>query len=234
MAERSDAIKNADWVTVPLAVPIDVMVHEYRMAKKPKEMLDILADQNGTRSTRIAWIMRRCGLDVDSVKLPRMKGPNSFDYDAFWSGSADAVVCDRIRQQMGRMNEVEEMENELPKELAYKEVPPEVSCGNSMSCEATLPEEAQENGCVEEQKRLRYIKPEKGSEPEEVKPNPVVRIPGRDPAEVDDHGIYRIVGELWSIYLDKLRERGVYLLGSVEVLKMQDMERIVHELVEGM
>lgn len=203
MAERSDAIKNADWVTVPLAVPIDVMVHEYRMAKKPKEMLDILADQNGTKSTRIAWIMRRCGLDVDSVKLPRKKTPNSFDYDAFWSGSADAAVCDRIRQQMGRMNEVEEAE---------------VSFGNSMSCEATLMES------------------ELPKEPEkpEVKQDPVVRIPERDPAEVDDHGIYRIVGELWSIYLDKLRERGVLMLGSVEVLKMQDMERIVHELVEGM
>lgn len=189
----------ADWAVVPFAVPIDVMVHEYRMTKKPKEMLEILADQNETKAVRIAWILRRCGLDVDTRKLPRMRNDISFDYDAFWSESADAAVCDRIREQMGRMNEVEDMESELTKELVRKDVP----------------------------LKKTYEPPEI----KEVKPGDMVEIPEREPA---DHGIYRIIGELWSIYLDKLRERGVFMLGSVEVLKMQDLERVVHELVEGM
>lgn len=218
----------ADWATVPFAVPIDVMVHEYRMAKKPKEMLEILADQNETKAVRIAWILRRCGLDVDPRKLPRMKNENSFDYDAFWSESADAVVCDRIREQMGRMNEVEEME-EMESELTNRVASQLIEFPQETSAELVRkdvpPEEDQANGCAEELKRMRDITPEKEPEKPEVK---------QDPVEVDDHGIYRIIGELWSIYLDKLRERGVFMLGSVEVLEMQDLERMVHELVEGM
>lgn len=215
-------IPSSRWDTKELPIPIDQMVQEYRMAKYPNKQLQILAEQCDTRVCRIAWIMDRCGLAVDPKKLPKKKTEESFDYASLWAESEDAAICDRIRQQMERMNEVEEMESELAKEFVRKDTPPE---------------EIQENGCAEEAKRPSYIKPKKTYEPPEIKmvePDDVVEIPGKPLAEVGDHGVYRIVGELWSIYLEKLRRRGVNLLGTAEVLKMQDLERIVHEIVEGM
>lgn len=90
-----------DWATKELAIPIDVMVHEYRLAKNKEEQIDILADQCGTKPCRIAWILDRCGLDVNPKKKPRaLRNEGSFDYVAHWQNSADAVACDRIREQM--------------------------------------------------------------------------------------------------------------------------------------
>ena len=90
-----------DWATKELAIPIDVMVHEYRLAKNKEEQIDILADQCGTKTCRIAWILDRCGLDVNPKKKPReLRNEGSFDYVAHWQNSADAVACDRIREQM--------------------------------------------------------------------------------------------------------------------------------------
>lgn len=84
-----------DWATKELAIPIDVMVHEYRLAKNKEEQIDILADQCGTKTCRIAWILDRCGLDVAPWKMPRVP-----DHAAIWESSEDAVACDRIREQM--------------------------------------------------------------------------------------------------------------------------------------
>lgn len=90
-----------DWAVKELAIPIDVMVHEYRMAKNKEEQIDILADQCGTKTCRIAWILDRCGLDVNPKKKTRaLRNEGSFDYVAHWQNSADAVACDRIREQM--------------------------------------------------------------------------------------------------------------------------------------
>lgn len=213
-----------DWYRKALEIPIDEMVTEYRQARDKNKQIEILADLCGTKACRIAWILGRCGLAVDVKKMPRaQRNPDMPDYVAFWENCSDAVICDRLRKQIQDAQSMPEfdadketgaVESELTKELVRKDAPPE---------------EVQGNGCAEEIKRLRYIKPKKEYEPGEV-----VSIQGKTLAEVGDHGVYRIVAELWSIYLDKLRERGVKVLGTVEVLKMQDMERIVHELVEGM
>lgn len=92
-----------DWDRRELVVPIDVMVHEYRLAKDPNKQIDILAEQNSTKPCRIAWLLYRCGCAVDVKKMPRaLRNEESFDYVAFWEQSPDAVVCERIRMQMER------------------------------------------------------------------------------------------------------------------------------------
>lgn len=92
-----------DWDRRELVVPIDVMVHEYRLSKDPNKQIDILAEQNLTKPCRIAWLLYRCGCDVDVKKMPRaLRNEESFDYVAFWEQSPDAVVCERIRLQMER------------------------------------------------------------------------------------------------------------------------------------
>lgn len=90
-----------DWDVRELEIPIDEMVHEYRMSKDKKKQIDILAEQCGTKPCRIAWILNRCGLAVDPKKMPRaLRNPGTPDYVAIWESSGDAVVCDRIRKQM--------------------------------------------------------------------------------------------------------------------------------------
>lgn len=90
-----------DWAEKELEIPIDEMVHEYRLAADRKMQIDILAEQCGTKPCRIAWILNRCGLAVDPVKMPRkQRNPGLPDYVALWESSGDAVVCDRIRKQM--------------------------------------------------------------------------------------------------------------------------------------
>lgn len=90
-----------DWDVRELEIPIDEMVHEYRMSKDKKKQIDILAEQCGTKPCRIAWILNRCGLAVDPKKMPRaLRSEGSFDYVAHWESSEDAVVCDRLRKQI--------------------------------------------------------------------------------------------------------------------------------------
>lgn len=89
------------WATKPLALPIDLIVTEYRQAKDPKKIIDILADQCSTKPCRIAWILNRCGMTVPVEKMPRaLRCENSFDYVAYWAGSEDAAICDRLAEQM--------------------------------------------------------------------------------------------------------------------------------------
>lgn len=89
------------WATKPLELPIDLIVTEYRQAKDPKKIIDILADQCSTKPCRIAWILNRCGMAVPADKMPRaLRGENSFDYVAHWAESEDAAICDRLAEQM--------------------------------------------------------------------------------------------------------------------------------------
>lgn len=89
------------WATKALALPIDVIVAEYRQAKNPKKMIDILADQCDVNPCRIAWILNRCGMTVPVDKMPRaLRSENSFDYVAHWEASEDAAICDRLAEQM--------------------------------------------------------------------------------------------------------------------------------------
>lgn len=90
-----------EWAVKSLPLPIDVMVTEYRQAKNPNRMIDILADQCGVNPCRIAWILDRCGMAVESRKMPRaLRSEESFDYVTHWENSEDAVICDRLKKQI--------------------------------------------------------------------------------------------------------------------------------------
>ena len=199
-----------DWATKELPLRIDLMVSEYRQARDKKAQVDILAEQCGTKPCRIAWILDRCGLTVDPKKLPRaLRGENSFDYVAHWESSGDAVICDRI---MERFRGLAEEAVEKLKETVEKE-PEMVEMWMDGDDTETVPAEEPETG-------------QDGDADVPERP----KIPGHR----GDHGVNRSIGELWSIYVDKQHQKGVTVLGTVDVLKMQDLERIVKELVEGM
>lgn len=189
-----------DWDTKELAIPIDVMVHEYRLAKNKEEQIDILADQCGTKTCRIAWILDRCGLDVNPKKKPRaLRNEGSFDYVAHWQNSADAVACDRIREQM---QELAAEAVEKLKEIVEKE-PEMVEMWMDGTGTETVPKEAVEAENVNVREG-RYI---------EVQETPVDRRRGilTDAAvcvcsdrnlmygEPEDN--FDVIAAMWSAYL---------------------------------
>lgn len=138
-----------DWDRRELDLPIDVMVHEYRLAKNPNKQINILAEQNSTKPCRIAWLLSRCGCDVDVKKMPRaLRNEDSFDYVAFWEHSTDAVVCDRIRMQMernlpGALEPVQEkherVEEDMHMEADEREKMREMEKENSPVVEKNIP-----------------------------------------------------------------------------------------------
>lgn len=156
-----------DWATKELAIPIDVMVHEYRLAKNKEEQIDILADQCGTKTCRIAWILDRCGLNVNPKKKPRaLRNEGSFDYVAHWQNSADAVACDRIREQMQELAEeaVEKLKETVEKEPEMVEMWME---GNETE---TVPAEAEPEAAAEaETAEAETERPEKWKDPADLR-----------------------------------------------------------------
>lgn len=78
-------VNKIQWYEKPLIMALRDIVKEYREAKNPKKQIDILADLNHTKGCRIAWLLDRCGEEVDKTKLPR-KGRNADapDLDLIW------------------------------------------------------------------------------------------------------------------------------------------------------
>ncbi len=88
------------WYEKPLAMRVAEICKEYREAKNPDKQIDILADLNDTKSTRIAWILARAGYDVPYRRLPRApRVENGVDLDVLWSGYPEALEADAIRAE---------------------------------------------------------------------------------------------------------------------------------------
>lgn len=205
-----------DWDRRELVVPIDVMVHEYRLAKDPNKQIDILAEQNSTKSCRIAWLLSRCGCEVDVKKMPRaLRNEESFDYVAFWEQSPDAVVCDRIRMQMERnMMPTEKMPEEPVRENQERVV-------EDMHLEADEREEIRES--------------EKENSPAVEKNIPSV---GGDSPLVENSILDntvpfptsgKIMVELWNVYLENRKSGGK--LTEKDIGFMRDLEEIAIRMV---
>lgn len=78
-------VNKIQWYEKPLTMSLRDIVKEYREAKNQKKQIDILADLNHTKGCRIAWLLDRCGEDVDKVKLPRKsRDANAPDLDRIW------------------------------------------------------------------------------------------------------------------------------------------------------
>lgn len=106
--------------TKALPMEIGEIVTDYRHAKNKDAQIGILADLCGVDECRIAWILKRCGLEVNPKKMPRaLRNENSFDYVAFWEQSDDAKKCDEIRLRREAM----ELEAELKKRKEAQSMP---------------------------------------------------------------------------------------------------------------
>lgn len=112
------------WFERPLMMPIADIIKDYREAKSPKKQIDILADLNHTKPSRIAWILNRCGEEVDKYKMPREGRfkDTSMNPIPAWEASEIAQECDRIRAERygaevsGEITEVTEVIEETIEE----------------------------------------------------------------------------------------------------------------------
>lgn len=99
----SPPVNKIQWYEKPLTMSLRDIVKDYREAKYPKKQIDILADLNHTKSCRIAWLLDRCGEDVDKVKLPRRsQKEDAPDLDMIWRDTplgAEAVQINMERKQ---------------------------------------------------------------------------------------------------------------------------------------
>ena len=102
------------WATKALALPIDVIVAEYRQAKNPEKMIDILADRCDVNPCRIAWILNRCGMTVPVKKMPRaLRSENSFDYVAHWEAVKMRQSVTGWRNRCGRRRVCPDLMNRI-------------------------------------------------------------------------------------------------------------------------
>ena len=205
-----------DWDRRELVVPIDVMVHEYRLAKDPQKQINILAEQNSTKSCRIAWLLYRCGCDVDVKKMPRaLRNEESFDYVAFWEQSPDAVVCDRIRMQMERnMMPTEKMPEEPVREKHERVV-------EDVHMEADEREEIRESE-KENSPAVEKNIPSTGEGLPLVEKNvPIEKAPPITSGE--------IMAEFWNVYLDNRKNGGK--LTEKDIGIMRELEEIAIRMV---
>lgn len=205
-----------DWDRRELVVPIDVMVHEYRLAKDPKKQIDILAEQNSTKPCRIAWLLYRCGCDVDIKKMPRaLRNEESFDYVAFWEQSPDAVVCDRIRMQMERnMMPTEKMPEEPVREKHERVV-------EDVHLEADEREEIREREKENSPVVEKNIPSAAGDSPIVEKNVPTVNKPLITSGE--------IMAEFWNVYMEYRNHVGK--LTQKDITIMRELEEIAIRMV---
>ena len=98
MGKYSKRTTMPSWYERPLEMTIPDSVKEFREAKSPSGIIDILADLNDTQPSRIAWILQRAGCEVPAKKLPRTpRNENTPDYVALWEQSEDARICDEYK-----------------------------------------------------------------------------------------------------------------------------------------
>ena len=99
----SPPVNKIQWYEKPLIMPLRDIIKEYREAKNPKKQIDILADLNHTKGCRIAWLLDRCGEEVDKTKLPR-KGRNADapDLDMIWKDTPIGAEAMQINAERKR------------------------------------------------------------------------------------------------------------------------------------
>ena len=201
-----------DWDTRELAVPIDVMVHEYRLSKDPKKQIDILAEQNLTKPCRIAWLLHRCGCDVDVKKMPRaLRSEESFDYVALWEQSPDAVVCERIRMNMerilpGSMEPVQENQERVVEDMHME---------------------------ADEREEMREMEKENSPVVEKNIPSAAGDLPLVENSILDNTVPFptsgKIMVEFWNVYLENRKSGGK--LTEKDIGFMRDLEEIAIRMV---
>lgn len=213
------------WATKPLALPIDWIVTEYRQAKDPKKIIDILADQCSTKPCRIAWILNRCGMTVPVDKMPRaLRSEKSFDYVAYWETSEDAAICDRLAEQMRAAQSMPGFDE------------PEVTVPEMIKPYPAGAVEPGKTGCAEEKETEREGETVAAERMFETDSQFIKRVteeygvPDDDLAEEDPPETEDLIAGLWEVFLQYRAKIGKGALSVADVLFMQALARDAREM----
>ena len=205
-----------DWATKELPLRIDLIVSEYRQARDKKKQIDILAEQCWTQPCRIAWILDRCGLEVDPRKMPRARrNEESFDYVAHWESSIDAVICDRIMERLRGLAE----EAEMP--VVKKQQENQERVVEDMHMEADEREEIRESEKENSPVVEKNIPSAAGDSTLVEKNVPTVNEPPITSGE--------IMAEFWNVYLENRKTGGK--LTEKDIAIMRELEEIAIRMV---
>lgn len=236
-------VERKNWYRDPLPMPIGEIVQEYRTAKDPNKMIDILADMNDTNTARIAWILNRCGMTVDPKKMPR--APRAECEEApqeYWAKSNDAVECDRIRQRF----EALEAEREQKAREAAQSMPgfdePDMTVPEVLKPYPAGAVEQGETGCAEEKETERegeavaaermfetdsqFIK--RVTEEYGVPDDGITGGSEEDPPETED-----LIAGLWDVFLKYREKLGLGPLRGSDVVRMQELARTARDMEWG-
>lgn len=120
-----------EWYDRPLTMTIGEITHEFRTAKHPTKMVEVLADLNSTRASRIWWILWQCGLPVDRRAFNKIH-----KYEDIWY-QMHGAECAGVKQILAEMGESEmEEENKVVSEAV-----PERDMGGETPAEPVKPVE---------------------------------------------------------------------------------------------
>lgn len=216
----SPPVNKIQWYEKPLIMPLRDIVKEYREAKNPKKQVDILADLNHTKSCRIAWLLDRCGEDVDKVKLPRRSQRDGApDLDMICRDTPLGVEAAQINmERKHRIMEEKKMYRETDTECPVK------TEENSLAwVEKALESEVSAEECPKNEKVIDEVAlPEEGKYTERVvDPDKVCPMKRGNLAEL-------ITAEFWQIYLSHT----FHPVDEKDVVEMLTLANIAERLTE--
>lgn len=186
-------VNKIQWYEKPLIMPLRDIVKEYREAKNPKKQIDILADLNHTKSCRIAWLLDRCGEDVDKVKLPRRSQRDGApDLDMIWRDTPLGAEAAQINmERKHRIMEEKKMYIE-----ADAECPVETEENSLALVEKALESEVSAEECPKNEEVIDEV-----ALPEEEKCVERVTVPDKVCPMKHGNLAEMITAEFWQIYL---------------------------------
>ena len=189
----SPPVNKIQWYEKPLIMPLRDIVKEYREAKNPKKQIDILADLNHTKSCRIAWLLDRCGEDVDKVKLPRRSQRDGApDLDMIWRDTPLGAEAAQINmERKHRIMEEKKMYIE-----ADAECPVETEENSLALVEKALESEVSAEECPKNEEVIDEV-----ALPEEEKGVERVTVPDKVCPMKHGNLAEMITAEFWQIYL---------------------------------
>lgn len=189
----SPPVNKIQWYEKPLTMSLRDIVKDYREAKNPKKQIDILADLNHTKSCRIAWLLDRCGEDVDKVKLPRRSQKDGApDLDMIWRDTPLGAEAAQIN--MERKHRIME-ENKMHIE-ADTECPVEAEENSLAWGEKALESEVSAEECPKNEEVIDEV-----AHPEEEKCVERVTVPDKVCPMKHGNLAEMITAEFWQIYL---------------------------------
>lgn len=189
----SPPVNKIQWYEKPLIMPLRDIVKEYREAKNPKKQIDILADLNHTKSCRIAWLLARCGEEVDKTKLPRKsRNADAPDLDLIWRDTPLGVEAAQIN--MERKHRI--MEEKTMNKEADTGCPVEAKENPLAWVETALESEVPAGECQKNEDVVKEV-----ALPEEEKCVERVTVPDKVCPVKRGNLAEMITAEFWQIYL---------------------------------